>query len=413
MCDHHDNQLTVETTSVLTSESIDNEIVKAYSENGITISPCQATEEKLLGEGYRKLPDDTAVIVQQILQQLPSLVKDGTIQKDAQRAFSEATKGTFKCILDPSLQLGNSKSLEGAFSGLAFDKEGHLKTQANWIPNDAKMNISEVPQVTASIFNALSIVTAQYYLSRINGQLNTVNKKLDSIEQEIDIRKITKLQTLMQSLQDIEAHRQYTDEDTDRINATRIRIEKLIGDAELLVNQYKNELKGFHLQDDDAELTIKATIQKMRTAIYRYHMATIALAHAKVLAAYYNARVPEELKQYELEVNNAIEEFEENKNLALSRMTMYVSTSKAYKVKNYTRAFSLSVFLIPAKKNYSRQVNEAIIKQNEMLSIVEACKKDIKKDDIYELSASYKSIQSSKIEVILIGKNIYYHRIEG
>jgi hypothetical protein len=58
-------------------------------------------------------------------------------------------------------------------------------------------------------------------------------------------------------------------------------------------------------------------------------------------------------------------------------------------------------------------VNEAIIKQNEMLSIVEACKKDIKKDDIYELSASYKSIQSSKIEVILIGKNIYYHRIEG
>lgn len=413
MCDHHDSPLTVDTTSALTSKSIGNEIVKAYSENGITISPCRATEEKLLKEGYRKLPDDTAVIVQQILQQLPSLVKDGTIQKDARRAFSEATKGTFKCILDPSLQLGNSKSLEGAFSGLAFDKEGHLKTQANWIPNDAKMNISKVPQVTASIFNALSIVTAQYYLSRINGQLNTVNKKLYSIEQEIDIRKIAEMQALMQGLQDIEAHRKYIDKESERINITRSRIEEIIAKAELLVNQYRNELHSCHLQKQDDEQTVKSTIQKMETAIYRYYVSAVALAHAKVLAAYYNVRVPEELKQYQFEINSIIKDFEDDKNNALNLMHRYVSTSEAYEVRDYSVFLSLGMLKIPAKIIHSYREDAAHTRRQEMLTSIEKYKKSIENDSIYKFSKTFKGVQESKIEVVSVNDDIYIHEIEG
>ena len=160
--------------SVFSHKGKDRELTVALKEDfGITLTEENCSLEEIQKRGYHRFERNTAAQFDSIFQYIPQIVMGQVNQGNVGKAFNAAVKGTFRCQLAPGTHLASSKSLLGAFRGTGLSNQtNQVAAQANWIPNNATLNVSAAPMVALGIFNAMSIVTGQYFMAQINRKMS-------------------------------------------------------------------------------------------------------------------------------------------------------------------------------------------------------------------------------------------------
>ena len=121
-------------------------------EYGIRFYREDLPEEDLPRRGYRKATHLETERLNAVFQYAPYIAKDIYYADAIQKSFDSAVKGSFRVKIEPGLHLGQSHTTEGAFKGNLYDVNGKLKTQADWLENAAKLDVSMAPQIASSIF---------------------------------------------------------------------------------------------------------------------------------------------------------------------------------------------------------------------------------------------------------------------
>lgn len=147
-------------------------------------------EEELIEQGYMKLPNKVFTRVSMALQNVPGQVAQQVTINAANKAAEELSKNAYKLVLKEGLHLANSKSLEGAYKGLALNTQNNLTTQADWLPISLDGSVvSRAPQIALGVFNAMSIATGQYFLSQINSKIAEIETGLKDIISYLEAEK--------------------------------------------------------------------------------------------------------------------------------------------------------------------------------------------------------------------------------
>ena len=117
-----------------------------------------------------------------LIQYVPGLVTEAVERADAIKNSKELMKDAYKVVSKNGMHLAKSKATEGAFRGtLLSDTTNKVSGQAELLKIDKNLQIANIPKYALCVFDVLSVVTGQYFLSEINKKLSNIEKQGDRI----------------------------------------------------------------------------------------------------------------------------------------------------------------------------------------------------------------------------------------
>lgn len=219
------------------------------------------SSEELVNAGYKKVSDNLIYQMEPFLQQIPGHIANQATKKFAEKSFNEAVKDTFRCTLDPGMHLAHRKGQPDAFLGTGLDNVSNkISGQASWTKNDAILTIPATPEIISGVFNVMSIVTSQYYLSEINNKLDNIDKRLNSLEQKFDDKDISKLKSFYKTLKDIQNRYNFIKADKDRKVAYNQQIINIKSETDSLLEFFIKQIdniKNSATNNDDEKNVIE------------------------------------------------------------------------------------------------------------------------------------------------------------
>ena len=135
--------------------------------------------EQMKELGYKEIPRSRLGQVSMMFQQLPGLA-----------THMVSYHGTYRVYFDKSLGV-----LQQAKQGDGFLRANVVQVGTNnKITDQALLKVASPGSLVANaIFSALSMVTGQYFLSEINGELSQIDKKMDGIQKFLENEKRSNL----------------------------------------------------------------------------------------------------------------------------------------------------------------------------------------------------------------------------
>ena len=284
-------------------------------EYGIQVYREELSEEALHRRGYRKATRLEAERYNAIFQYAPHIAKDLYYADAVQKSFDSAVKGSFRVKIEPGLHLGQSHTTEGAFKGNLYDANGKLKSQADWLENAAKLDVSMAPQIASSFFNVTSFITGQYFMSQINRGLSDIKTDTEKIKQFLEDDKNSTIQAAIDELNEIVNHLPFIAENPDRVNlklqrlsAIQATVNKYINMSQKTISSARQEFKN-----SDKGVTIKKRINSVVNAMTQYRVLVDVYCQSKLIEIYLNKILnTEELTLYRDELNHFINSYTDN-----------------------------------------------------------------------------------------------------
>lgn len=269
-----------------------NEIQKHIKDSlGIEIVTNELLPEELESQGYRKMDFDEKCYFAPIFQFAPQIVVNKINKNTVEQGFKAATDNSFKCILDPSMHLATIKGTTNVYIGGALDNTtNRVAGQARWLKNDSVLAISNAPQLALNAFNALSIVTGQYFMAEINVKLSEIKDGIDGIKEYIDAIKQSELETALQDLFEILDHVRYIKNDRERVRTTLIQIDGIRKVSKEGINLYKKQIEKImrNATVSDKETIIKNNTEELKKNVVQYRYAVYIYNLAQILKIYLN-----------------------------------------------------------------------------------------------------------------------------
>ena len=163
----------------------------SYESNGIKYEITAFKKRGLKKQGYEKLPAAAFERFSMALQNVPGQVAMKMTEHAANKAAEKLAENAYKVVLKDGMHLAKSKSMDGAYKGLAyFNDNNKLGAHADWIPVSLDGSVvAQAPQLALGVFNAMSMVTGQYFLSQINGKLGRIENGLSDIMDYLETEK--------------------------------------------------------------------------------------------------------------------------------------------------------------------------------------------------------------------------------
>ena len=355
------------------------------------------------------------------------------IKKDAtQKAFDKAVQDSFKCILDPSKHLATIKGTTDVYIGAALNNENNqLSGQARWLKNDAQLSIAKFPDYALWTFNALSVVTGQYFMSQVNAKLVDISVGIKNIQEYLDAKEQSELETAFQELNEIIAHLKYSIKDADRTRNVVNQLDEIKRISSNSINLHKRSVEKLKKEatfSDNAKV-IENNLKDIRNHLIRYHFAAYIYNLADMLKIYMNNVTDiQELKLYRDELAHMVNEYQMIFEETMQWIETYLDETKTLNDASWTQvvtSFGVGIFtgiLGGQVKNYkggaqsALMVNKAFEKNRKKKkdSIVESqknYKEHVKNVSMLEASVeaidSYIIATQSKTEIVLCESEYY------
>lgn len=128
------------------------------------IMPCEQIVDIESKPGFKKLELSSVQKIQigGLLQQMPALVATGVLS------------GTYMAKFPSGISKALTPLKQGGYSSMVKDEAGRFAGSASLYPVETQAAI-------LGAFNAMSIVSGQYFLAQINSELKTINQNIDKI----------------------------------------------------------------------------------------------------------------------------------------------------------------------------------------------------------------------------------------
>lgn len=310
-----------------------NEIQKHIKDSlGIEIVTNELLPEELESQGYRKMDFDEKCYFAPIFQFAPQIVVNKINKNTVEQGFKAATDNSFKCILDPSMHLATIKGTTDVYIGGALDNTTNkVAGQARWLKNDSVLAISNAPQLALNAFNALSIVTGQYFMAEINVKLSEIKDGIDGIKEYIDAIKQSELETALQDLFEILDHVRYIKNDRERVRTTLIQIDGIRKVSKEGINLYKKQIEKImrNATVSDKETIIKNNTEELKKNVVQYRYAVYIYNLAQILKIYLNNITDtEELSLYRDEISALVKQYKNMFKEVTTRIENYYNETK-------------------------------------------------------------------------------------
>lgn len=265
--------------------------------------------------GYRKMSLEELHYVEPLFKMAPQLIVDKINGDALEQAFKAATENSYKCLLDPSMHLANIKGSSNVFLGSGLDNiTNKVSGQARWLENDAVLSISNVPNIALNAFNALSVITGQYFMAQVNAKLSVLKNGIDDIKQYIDAVKQSELEAALQELNEIISHLQFIKKDPERTRGTIIQIEDVRKVARRNINLYSNQIQKVikRASKTDSENLITKNTDDLRQYMIQYRYAVYVYNLAQILKIYLNDITDvEELSMFRNEISMTVNSYKD------------------------------------------------------------------------------------------------------
>ena len=306
------NQRSDENPSALTpSQKVELQNTLKF-EYGIEIIRTDLTHTDLMQNGYRKMKSDEFAQASMVLQYIPQIVTLSANNQAVNAAFKAATEGTFRISLANGLHLASSKLTPGAYRGIGLSNAtNQVAGSAELIKNNASLAIPKAPQIALGVFSALSLATGQYFMTQINGKLETIADGIDRIEQFLENSRRSELMAACQELNEQAARIEYINSEHDaseiitHFNSIRMAVRKHIP-------HYQAQIQALtdRMQDKDKADDIDKKIQMVATYLQEYRYAVQIVVMTKMLELRIkNVMDPDQMAMYRQEISECIEQY--------------------------------------------------------------------------------------------------------
>ncbi len=142
---------------------------------GIEITTADKSLAEINALGFRRMENTEIAQFNSVFQYGPQVLAGKAYSQSVGKAFNAAVEGSFRMKLAPGMHLAASKDTLGAFRGTGLSNStNQVAGQAEWFKKDATLSVSNAPQIALGVFNALSMVTGQYFMSQINGKMTAL-----------------------------------------------------------------------------------------------------------------------------------------------------------------------------------------------------------------------------------------------
>ena len=418
---------------------MENELQETFDKHGIKVYREDSSVDELLQHGYRKVSGLDYSYLLPILQTIPRLAKDMYYKNEFQKAFNNAVQDTYRLILDPSLYLGMSHTTPGAFKGNAYDIEGRLRTHADWIKNNPSLDISQIPQLAACLFDVASSLTGQYYLSQINTNICSIKIEVEEIKQLIENLIDGEIITAIDGLEETTQHLQYIISDQERRQNEIQKIHAIEDTAKKYIVVYKNSIEQEIKETDDTDnrANVEKHIRSVTNKWVKYRLLVETYCHSKLLEIILsNITNSNELSLYYDKMNAYVEEYilthDSTHDWIISYLNNNHSLNQRGVLQKVANVGLTSALLVAAASGKGRRntakhvkrlaksgkmINKTVdekIKENKRdmefyansltIPIIES--KSTVKSPLTYLS-KYITISSDKVELIIVGDDIY------
>lgn len=169
-------------THAIKNTDKNNTVVNQLQKYDINYSIVKVDEDELVEKGYKKIPKSEIGRVSMLLQHVPGMLASEATRTVAKASTDKKMIDAYRVVIPEGMHLAKKKAIENAYLG------GFLSNQTNQVSGQAslyKLNpveISRTPQLVLGAFNVMSAVTGQYYLSKIDQDLNGIKGSVDSIQ---------------------------------------------------------------------------------------------------------------------------------------------------------------------------------------------------------------------------------------
>lgn len=285
---------------------------KLETEYGIQVYHEDLSEEELERHGFRKLTGEEVSHFDAIFQFAPHVVKDVYYANAFQDTFNAAVQGSYKVKIGQGLHLGNSHTTPGAFKGNAYDINNNLKTQADWIVNDAQLDVSMTPQIASYVFNAAAFITGQYFMTEINRSLSEIKTDTKDIKQFLENDKVGTIKATINRLTKIINHLKFIEADSERRDRTLRELDDITFTSEkyIVISQQDIKQEKAKARKDDKSDTIKKHLEIITDSLKQYQMLVELQCQSKLLTIYLdNDWNIEELSKYRDELNSVVNDY--------------------------------------------------------------------------------------------------------
>ena len=301
---------------------------------------------------YKKCSSHLCAPISDLFQYFPQILTDKINKSVTKIAFEKATKDTYKVILEKGTHLAESHQIKGAFIGAELsDKTNDLVGQAKWLKNDAKLSVPVGPDIALAIFNTVSMVTGQYFMSEINDKLTDVTEGLKRIEDFLENDKRSKIKGNLKHLEYIYQNYTYIKDNSLELSSTKNLLKTMENETLQIIISYYDQIQllmnSISINDaikkvEKNIISISNSILQYRTAIYVYCLINIVDIY---LSNYFDINIANIY-------NKISEHVEQYKDVIISyktKMEDYIEESKALNNRNGTQiAVDTASAIIPA-----------------------------------------------------------------
>ena len=320
-------------SSLFGKEEEENLPAVLKSEYGIEIAHAGKSLAEIKTLGYRRMDKTEVGHFNSILQYVPQIAAGNAYSQSVGRAFNAAVENTYRLKLSPGMHLAASKDTIGAFRGTGLSNStNQVAGQAEWLKNNAALSVSNAPQIALGVFNALSMVTGQYFMSQINSKMALLQEGVDRIENFLDAAQRSKLQAACQEMQDIINRIDFIVGDPKQLSTTIDQIHAIQRTAQESIffcrEQLQTEQANLKKEDKDEDITKKLnTIGKYMA---QYNMSVQLYSVATLLEVQIReVDNPAEIKAYHEQMEGRILTYKADFSGCSGNITKYLDENHA------------------------------------------------------------------------------------
>lgn len=303
-----------------------------HDEYGVSVSCGDASAEEMAKRGFRRVMGDELSRINQLFQYIPQIAANSATRKAVETAFRASTEGTYRVRLPADMHMCHSHLTAGAYRAVGLSNStNQIAGNAELFVNDAVLSVSNAPQLALGIFNAVSMVTGQYFMAQVNARLTSLAEKVGHLEKLFDAQRHGELKAAAQELEDIREKAEYIIADADRTNEAISQIhgvQRIAGKAmntsqELVENELMSSGK------EDRPEAIKARLETVIRYLFEYRYAVQIYGIATLLEVQMkNLTDPDELAAFREQINRRVDQYKADQAEAERSMAAYLDKAR-------------------------------------------------------------------------------------
>lgn len=402
------------------------------ADNSLTLEAMTISPAKLIDSGYIKLDGKTLAQFSPVINLIESLGFQKWVGRSQAKNIEKVLEGAYRCRLDGRIFDADvlAKAKDSPFCrGYILGKKG-VARQVEW----EKLNPKEIantfgkapgPNVVAIIFQALAIVTSQYYMHEMNSNFETICTEIKSIKEQFMIQDASEIIAGHKSISNMVKHFDSIMDSENRRQSESIKAGQIEFDALKQIERSRLKLeKNFPLDSKkdsmekvDANVTgIINTIAQLKMSVYVYGMAK------GLRVCFDNVEESEEVSDFISEINEQIELYKATVTKTIEMLNQYTADSKALNKASKKQVGGLIAVgllagpLAPAlvgglEANQIREMKERRVAHKN--SIEDRIKNNVSLNDIESLSSSivfledYAASLDSTLEIVSVEDDYY------